>query len=49
MQDKTKSAKVKKACQDAYDNIQDASAKIDQATSGAGAKCEGVANNIPSE
>lgn len=49
VQDKTKSAKAKKACQDAYDNIHDASAKIDQATSDARAKCEEAANNIPNE
>lgn len=49
VQDKTKAAKAKKACQDAYDNIQDASAKIDQATSDARAKCEEAANKIPNE
>lgn len=49
VQDSSKSRQAKKACQDAYDNIQDASAKIDQATSDARAKCEESANNIPNE
>ena len=38
---------VKKRCKESYENIKDASAKIDQATSDARAKCEDAANKIP--
>ena len=47
--DADQAAEAKKQCQDAYDNIQDASAKIDQATSDARAKCQEAANKIPND
>lgn len=45
--DADKSADAKKRCQDSYDNIEDASARIDEAASDARAKCEQAANKIP--
>lgn len=47
--DSDKVADAKKRCQDSYDNIKESSAKIDQATSDARAKCEEAAGKIPNE
>jgi hypothetical protein len=47
--DADKAAEAKEACEEAYDQLSEATKKIDQKTSDARAQCEEAANNIPNE
>lgn len=47
--DEADAKKAKQACQDSYDNIADASKKIDESTKEAVKKCKEAAEQVPDE